>query len=366
MTRVRDLVSYMETLAPHNYAEEWDNVGLQVGKLDNEVKKVFLALTPSEKVLRNAQAKKADMIITHHPLFFKGIKHLSDELPLGKMVYTLIEQKMTLYSAHTNLDVAPGGVNDILGEYLGVDNMAVLKETYREKMYKMVVFVPSTHIMQVKEALFDEGAGNLGNYSECSWQVSGEMTYKANTFAKPFLGKREERYHTDEYRLEVLVRGSLLSKVIEVLNLVHPYENIAYDIFEQAHLGISYGLGRIGKLKQPMNFSNYVQTLVEKFNLEKVKVVGEDKKIETVAFCGGSGAEFIRLAKSRGADCYLTGDLKYHDGQLAEELGLNLVDLTHFASEKIVMHGLKRKLEGKFLDIDVYIDEEENDFFYWL
>ena len=366
MTRVRDLVSYMETLAPDNYAEEWDNVGLQVGKLDSEVKKVFLALTPSEKVLRNAQEKQVDMIVTHHPLFFKGFKHLRDDVPLGKVVYTLIEQKIALYSAHTNLDVAPDGVNDILGEYLGVEDMAVLKETYREKMYKMVVFVPNTHLTKVKEALFDEGAGNLGNYSECSWQVSGEMTYKANTFAKPFLGKRNERYHADENRLEVLVRGSLLSKVIETLNLVHPYEHIAYDIFEQAHLGISYGLGRIGRLKQPMNFKDYVQILADRFGLEKIKVVGENKRIETIAFCGGSGAEFIRLAKSQGADCYLTGDLKYHDGQLAEELGLNLIDLTHFASEKIVMDGLKRKLEEKFLDIDVYIDEDERDFFYWL
>ena len=154
-------------------------------------------------------------------------------------------------------------------------------------------------VCQKKEALFDEGAGNLGNYSECSWQVSGEMTYKANTFAKPFLGKRNERYHADENRLEVLVRGSLLSKVIETLNLVHPYEHIAYDIFEQAHLGISYGLGRIGRLKQPMNFKDYVQILADRFGLEKIKVVGENKRIETIAFCGGSGAEFIRLAKSQ-------------------------------------------------------------------
>ena len=115
-----------------------------------------------------------------------------------------------------------------------------------------------------------------------------------------------------------------------------------------------------------MNFKDYVQILADRFGLEKIKVVGENKRIETIAFCGGSGAEFIRLAKSQGADCYLTGDLKYHDGQLAEELGLNLIDLTHFASEKIVMDGLKRKLEEKFLDIDVYIDEDERDFFYWL
>lgn len=366
MTRVRDLVSYMETLAPYHYAEAWDNVGLQVGKLDSKVKKVVLALTPSESVLRHAQEKQVDMIITHHPLFFKGIKHLRDNTPLGQMVYTLIEQKIALYSAHTNLDVAPDGVNDILGEYLGVNNMSVLKETYREKIYKLVVFVPNTHLKQVKEALFDQGAGNLGNYSECSWKVSGEMTYKANMFAKPFLGKKEERYHANEDRLEVLVKESLLFKVIETLTIVHPYEHVAYDVFEQAHAGIGYGLGRIGKLKQPMNFKEYVQSLSDRFNLDKIKVVGENKRIETIAFCGGSGAEFIRLAKKQGADCYLTGDLKYHDGQLAEELGLNLIDLTHFASEKIVMYGLKRKLEKNFENIAVDIDEEERDFFYWI
>lgn len=365
MIELKQIVSALEKFAPSVYKEDWDNVGLQVGKPDKEVKTVFLALTPSQDVLLRAKEKKADLVICHHPLIFKGLKSVTTGSALGKAIYTLIENDMAFFCAHTNFDACEGGVNDILATYLGVETEAYLEKVYQETYYKLIVYVPSRHFEAVREALFLEGAGKLGEYSECSWKTYGEGSFKPSEKAKPFVCSEDgERHYEAEVRFEVIVPKTLKNKVLTALLKSHPYETPAYDLYLLEGVGRSYGIGKIGTLSQTMDFEAFALFVKEKLGLSQIKVVGDDKMISRVAFCGGSGASFINKAASLGADCYLTGDLKYHDGQLARELGLNLIDITHFSGEKIAMEGLKNYLEQTFPSLFIELDTEEKDFFY--
>lgn len=365
MVKLQDVVEALDRFAPPYYKEDWDNVGLHVGRMEKEVKKVFFALTPTQDVLLRAKAAKMDLVITHHPLIFKGLKALTNQTAEGRAIYTLIENDMALFCAHTNFDATEGGVNDILARYLKVTPEGYLEKVYQETYYKLVVYVPSSHFEVVREALFSEGAGKLGEYSECSWKTYGEGSFRPSEKAKPFVASEEgERHYEAEVRFEVLVGERVLKKVIEALLKNHPYEVPAYDLYKLEGLGQSYGIGKIGSLLEPMGFSAYASFVKESLGLSSLKVVGEDKQISRVAFCGGSGASFIKKAASLGADCYLTGDLKYHDAQLAQELGLNLIDITHFNGEKIAMEGLKAYLKATFKSLELVIDTEEKDFFY--
>lgn len=365
MVKLKDIVTSLESFARPEYKEDWDNVGLQVGKKDKSIEKVFFALTPSEDVILRAKAQKADLVITHHPLIFKGISAITTQSALGKSIYTLIENEMALFCAHTNFDACEGGVNDLLAEKLEVKTKGYLEKVYQESYYKLIVYVPSSHFESVREGLFSAGAGELGEYSECSWKTYGEGSFKPSDKAKPFVSSLDgKRHYEPEVRFEVLVHQEKLDTVLKTLLEVHPYETPAYDLYKLERLGKSYGIGRIGTLEKKMCFSEYTKLVKARLGLSQVKVVGEDRELIRIAFCGGSGASFIKTAKALGADCYLTGDLKYHDAQMAKELGLNLIDITHFSGEKIAMEGLKRYLKEEFPSLDCILDTEESDFFY--
>ncbi len=354
---VHKIMGIVEELAPGRLAESWDNVGLQLGSATNKVNKVFLALDLSDSVLTEAIGWGADLIITHHPVIFQGITHLRTDLPLGRRLAKLIQNDINVYVAHTNLDIAENGLNDLLARQLGLESVSVLKVNGHQEYYKLVVFVPEGYQDEVLEAISKVGAGWIGNYSHCSFQAPGTGTFKGETGINPFIGKPGELEKAKELRLETIVPKENLSLVLRAMLEVHPYEEVAYDLYPLANTGPAYGLGRIGTLSQEMTLKDFAEVVKGRLNVSQVRVWGElNREIKTVGLCGGAGAELITTAAFRGADVFLSADIKYHDGQKAADAGMAVIDAGHFSTERPVIpylaeyikYRLKDEVEVKF------------------
>jgi len=361
----------VEQLAPKQLAEDWDNVGLQIGNPAAEVKKVLLTLDLDEHVLTEAKEKQVQLIITHHPVLFKGIKNINFTTVQGRLIKELIKNDITVYSAHTNLDSATGGVNDVLAEKLELQNTEVLVVNGRQKFCKLVVFVPVNYQAVVGQALGQAGAGWIGNYSDCTFRTNGIGTFRPLSGSNPFIGKTNELETVQEVRLETNVPAEKLSAVIETMLGVHPYEEVDYDIYPLNNTGAAHGLGRIGQLPMELNFSDFLQQVRNALNLPMVKAGGQlDKRIKTVALCGGSAGDFWPTALAKGADVYLSGDIKYHTAQDMVNNGLAFVDAGHYHSEVPVVerlyHHLKKIMRQENLAVELYVAQTSTDpFIYW-
>ena len=345
VTKVSDICEVMEKLAPPKLAEEWDNVGLMLGSTDWPADKVMLALDLTEEVANQAYAQKADMIITHHPFFFSPVKKLVYNEGKNALVYELIRNKIAVYSAHTNLDSAKGGVNDVLADILGLRQTEMLKPVFGDKYYKLVVFVPPTHIDDVLAALSRAGVGHIGNYADCAYVMGGEGQFRPLPGSNPFLGQQGILEKTREKRIEILLKKSELKAAIVALLEAHPYEEPAYDILETVNERPEFGLGRIGFLEKPFSMGEFVNAVKKALAIDHVIVADAGKPVYKVAVCGGSGTDFIGEAVKAGADTFVTGDVKYHVAQEALNAGLNLIDAGHQASEMPVLMKLQKELE---------------------
>ncbi|MDD4844328.1 MAG: Nif3-like dinuclear metal center hexameric protein [Anaerotignum sp.] len=347
LVRVKDIVAFVEGIAPPELAESWDNTGLAVGDPEHPVKKVLVALDVIDAVVEEAVEIGADLILTHHPmLLFRKINSITKKDALGKRIYKLIENEVAALSAHTNLDVAKGGTNDVLAEIIGLTKVEILEETFSEALKKIVVYVPNSHLDVVREAMCNADGGQIGGYSHCTFQTAGEGTFVPLEGTSPYIGTEGLLEKTAEVRLETIAPVGKVGKIIEAVKAVHPYEEVAYDIYPVEQKGKKEGIGRIGDLKQPMIFSDFALLLKEKLGLNGIlRLVGDSKKeIQRVGLCTGSGVEFMETAKKQGADLYLTGDLKFHEAQKALEMGLCVGDITHYASEVIIVPVLQKAL----------------------
>ncbi len=358
----REIIKELETFAPKQLAEDWDNVGLTVGDKNKAVNKILVALDVIPDVIQEAIDMGADMIVTHHPMIlFQKIKNIQADDMLGKKIYALIQNGISAYCAHTNLDIAFGGTNDTLAALAGLENIEILEQTNAESLKKIVVYIPKGHENAVREAMCNAGAGFIGKYSDCTFSTEGTGTFLPREGTKPFLGEQGTLERVEEVRLETIAPQNKVSAVIEAMKKAHPYEEPAYDIYAVEQCGKRYGIGRIGTLKQPMSFEEYSLFLKDKLQLDAIRIVGKkDKKIKTVALCTGSGVEFMEQAKKMGADAYLTGDMKFHEAQRALELELCVADVTHYASEVLVVPILKQFLEQKSLQNDWNIEVVES------
>lgn len=333
-----DIVAAIEKLAPNHLAEAWDNIGLLVGNPDQDIHKVILALDVTDEVVSQAVEVGADMIVAHHPIIFKGISHIRTDLPLGNLLANLLKHEIAVYAAHTNLDSAPGGVNDVLAQKFNLQEATPLTTVYKEKLYKVIVFVPVTHVEDVRMAMTEAGAGHIGNYSHCTFQTQGLGTFLPLAETTPFIGEQGKLEYVDEYRLETIVPASQRSKVIAAMVAAHPYEEVAYDEYTLENTGFSYGLGRIGHLITPIPLLEFIEKVKKTLNTQSIKVAGSTKAvISKVAVCGGSGAGLIKNAIKAGADVLITGDVKYHEAQQAVAEGLIVIDAGHFATEQPVI-----------------------------
>ncbi|MCM2264862.1 MAG: Nif3-like dinuclear metal center hexameric protein [Desulfuromonadales bacterium] len=363
--RVQDLLGLLHGLYPPDLAEEWDNVGLQVGDPAATVERLMVALDPSTAALTAASEQGAQLLVTHHPLLFKPLRRLTPDDPVGRVIWQAVRGGMAIVAAHTNLDVAADGLNRWLAERLALTDAEPLQPVTGQ-LLKLVVFVPFDHVGPVTEALFAAGAGHIGGYDQCSFRTSGIGTFRPGPGTAPFIGETGRREQVEEVRLETIVPQRRLSRVLEKMIKAHPYEEVAYDLVPLANQLPGVGLGRIGRLTAAQSLGEFAEGVKAALDCQSVRLVGApERTVGKVAVCGGSGAGLIHEAKRQGADVLVTGDVKYHEARLAEELDLALLDAGHFATERLAVSELAARLgkeaAGRGWSLDVLIHDGEHD-----
>ncbi|MFG6114308.1 Nif3-like dinuclear metal center hexameric protein [Halobacillus sp. MO56] len=356
-----EVIRVFEQMSPKHLAFDWDKVGLQIGTLNKPVKNIMVTLDVLENVVDEAVEKQVDLIISHHPVIFKPLNQINPDTPKGRVIQKLIKHEITVYAAHTNLDIAEGGVNDALAQALELSETKPLLETGKDKLVKLIVFVPEDHAEQLRHAMHDAGAGHIGDYSNVSFSMPGKGRFMPTEDADPFLGKSGEMEIVDEQRVEFLLPHSKLSNVLKAMQEAHPYEEVAYDVYTLQNEGDSYGIGRIGTLNEEMTLRSFCGHIKKNLDVPNLRVIGDlEESVQTVAILGGSGEKYIYDAKRQGADVYLTGDMTFHPAQEAEEIGLKVVDPGHHV-EKVMKIAVKtyldEKLNQKEDKLNVYISE---------
>ncbi|WP_054956648.1 Nif3-like dinuclear metal center hexameric protein [Paenibacillus dakarensis] len=347
LAKGQTVIQYMEQLAPKHVAMPDDRIGLQLGTLNKEIKTVLIALDVNEEVVEEAIELGADLIIAHHAIIYRPLKQLQTDSPMGKVYEKLIKNDIAVYISHTNLDVTEGGMNDWMAEALGITNTLPIHDVHTEQLSKLVVFVPKSHHQEVLDAVLNAGAGSIGNYSHCSFNVEGFGTFVPGEGTDPFLGKQGKMERADEVRIETVVPQNIRSRVIQAMLKAHPYEEVAYDLYPMDLKGRSLGLGRIGKLSEPVTLAALVDVVKEKLEVPHVRVVGDlDRMVKKAAVIGGSGGSFMNTVLFKGADVLITGDIDYHTAQDALAAGLAIIDPGHNA-EKIMKLKVAEWMEGK-------------------
>jgi dinuclear metal center YbgI/SA1388 family protein len=350
--KVRDVIRWLEELAPLHLAEEWDNPGLQLGDPGDLVKGITVSLDFTAEVLSEGLEEGVNLFVTHHPLFFRPLTELSWDAPQGRLIKEAAAAGVSVYALHTNLDNARGGLNCWLAEELGLQQVRPFGKT--DPLEKLVVFVPQDHAGEVMNALAEAGAGHIGQYSHCTFQALGKGTFKPLTGAKPYIGKVDEIEEVDEVRLETIIPRSLRAKVVKAMLAAHPYEEVAYDLYPLSNPGVRGGPGRLGSLPEPIPLEELAAKVKGRLGGRSVRVSGElAQKVGKVALCGGSGGGLVSLAADLGAQVYICGDLKYHDFLLGQSLGLALIDAGHYWTELVAVAGVARFLEEKLAEAGV-------------
>ncbi len=345
--RLHDLVGWLNRNYPQNLAEDWDNVGLQVGDLNHEITKTMVALEPTEQTVKHAINHHCQLLITHHPLLFKPLKKISKNDETGRILFDAIQNNLAIISAHTNLDHAADGLNDWLAEKLGLCDAGPLLRPRGGDLIKLVVYVPQEHTESVAEALFKGGAGHIGGYDHCSFRCNGTGTFRPASDSEPFIGHAGEDTKVHEDRLETIVPRHRLAAVLQRMEKAHPYEEVAYDLIPLENHRQDIGLGRIGRLDESLSLEQLARHCKDQLGVTTLRMVAPAQlsPLKKVAVCGGSGASLIHEAARQGADVLITGDIKYHEAMTARSLGLALIDAGHFATEHLMAPALARRLE---------------------
>lgn len=357
------VIDYLERDFSPALAESWDNTGLQLGRSDKEIKRICVALDVTEEVIKEAVAKEADMLLTHHPLLFKGIKRICDKDFMGRRILSLIQADMVCYAMHTNYDVCR--MAELSSEKLLLKDTEVLEVTGEEKLYKFVVYTPKGYEETVREAICRAGAGCIGNYSDCTFRTPGTGTFLPGPKTNPFLGSLGELSQAEEYRLETVVPEKMLSKVIAAMKEAHPYEEPAYDVFLLSIEGRKVGIGRTGFLQESMTVNEQAEFVKKQFGLEQVSVCGSlSDEVSRVSVSTGSGKSMIGAALSQGAQVLVTGDIDHHTALDARAAGLTIIDAGHFGTEKMFMEDMKEYIRTHFSDIEVFCAGQRNTFCY--
>lgn len=349
----REIIRLMEKLAPTKYALEWDNVGLLVGRDNKDVKTVMVALDSSMAVIEEAVKNNVDMLITHHPLIFSPIKRVNFNDPIGKKIFLLANNDISYYAAHTNLDVAV--MADMAGKMFGLTNTNPLEESYGENIYKISVFVPVSHALKVRDAMTREGAGYIGGYSHCTFMGEGKGSFKALDGSEPYVGMINELTTVDETKIESVVREENLDRVIKAMLKVHPYEEVAYDVYKLENKIDERGIGIRGYINNDATLEEFAEFVKDKLDADTVKICGNPrKKVVTVAISPGAGKSVIKHALKAKVDVLITGDIDHHTALDAWEAGLAIIDAGHFMTEHFVVDYLR-----DYLINSVYSSDED-------
>jgi dinuclear metal center YbgI/SA1388 family protein len=338
-----EIIQLFEQFSPKGLAMEGDKVGLQIGRLNKKVERVLVTLDVLENVIDEAIKKDVQLIIAHHPPIYRPLKNVITDTTQGRMIEKLLRNDIAVYAAHTNLDVATGGVNDLLAEALEIQNPEVLVPTFETALKKIVVFVPAESAETVRKALGDAGAGFIGNYSHCTFSANGTGRFLPGDQTKPYVGQPGVMETVAEVRIETIVPEIQVKKVLTAMLKVHPYEEPAFDVYPVENKGEVLGLGRIGTVDE-MTLAEFAEKIKKVLEVDRVRVVGNlESKVKKVAVLGGDGNKYFSQAKFKGADVYVTGDIYYHTAHDAMMQGLNMIDPGHNV-EKVMKKGVAHTL----------------------
>ena len=355
--KIKQLLTILEEMAPLAYAEDFDNVGLLIGNQENEVSGILVCHDALESVLDEAIAKKCNFVVCFHPIIFSGLKKITGKNYVEKSIIKAIKNDIAIYAVHTALDNHKNGVNKIFSDAIGLTNTKILvpKQNF---IQKLVTYTVPENVEKVRNALFEAGAGTIGNYDNCSFNSTGFSTYKGNENSNPVVGTKGELTQTDEIKIEVVYEKHLQSKILKALFTNHVYEEVAYEIYDIQNTHQNIGLGMIGELYSPMSETDFLSMVKTKMKCGSIRHSAFlNKSIQKVAVLGGSGSFAIQNAIRLGADVFLTADLKYHNFYEAENQ-LLLADIGHYESERFTKNYIVDFLKEKITNFAVVLSEE--------
>ena len=356
--RISDIEHIVEAWAPHWTAWERDNVGLQVGDPGRTVRTVGVALEVTDRVIAEAVRRNADLLVTHHPLMFRPPRTLTPGSSTGRLALECAERKIAVYSAHTNLDVTRDGVSFALSKTLGLRDIRFLAPL-EGVLAKIAVFVPPGHEEDVLRAFASAGAGEIGNYTHCSFRTPGVGTFLPTRQADPFMGTRGSLESTEELRIEAIVPRARVRETVERVRAVHQYEEMAYDVYPVDTPEAGYGMGAVGMLPHPQTLGAFLRSVQRHLKADSVRFCGDAHRIvQRVAVCGGSGSDLITAAAKSGADVFVTADVTYHTWHDVPA-SMALIDAGHWETEHVILEPLARRLRESAAErherLNVYI-----------
>lgn len=345
--KLSQLSNFLESIASLSYQEDYDNSGIIVGNPQQEIKQALISLDCTEEVVEEAIQTGCDLIISHHPIVFRGLKKLNGETYIERVVLKAIKHDIALYAIHTNFDHVLQGVNAKLCEKIGVSEYRILSPK-KNLLKKLITFCPESHAEKVRNSLFNAGAGHIGNYSDCSFSAQGIGTFKGNEQSNAFVGEKGHLHQEAEIRIETIYPIYLENILLQALRKAHPYEEIAYDLLALDNELTQVGAGMIGTLAQPMSEKAFLQQVKKQLNTQVIRHTAfRNKEIQKVAVCGGSGSFLLPQAIRAGADIFITADYKYHDFFDAEGR-IVIADVGHFESEQFTQELLQEIITKKF------------------
>jgi len=354
--KIKDIINELEQFAPLTLQESYDNAGLLIGDAGNDCTGALITLDVTENVLEETISKKFNLIISHHPLIFGGLKKITGTNATERITMKAIRNDIAIYAIHTNLDNIIGGVNAMICEKIGLKQVKPLVPGQKQ-LRKLITYCPVDQADKVRSAIFEAGAGHIGNYDSCSFNSEGTGTFKALEGANPFVGQLNELHRESEIRIESIFPFYLENKIVQALLSAHPYEEVAYDIYTLENKNLQTGAGMKGILEHPLPKMAFLQLLKEQFKTGTIRYSDfKDKPIRSVAVCGGAGSFLIQKALSAGVDAFITGDIKYHDFFIPEGRIL-LADIGHYESEQYTKELLFNQITKIFPTFAVRIAE---------
>ena len=356
MTLIKEVIQVLEQLAPSAYQESYDNAGLIVGSGQIEVTGVLLTLDVTEEVIAEAIERNCNLVVAHHPIVFKGLKKLNGKNYVERTVLKAIKNDIAIYATHTNLDHVTNGVNWQIANLLGLQNIRVLAPK-RQVLSKLTFFSPVENTQSILNALHEAGAGNIGNYSNCSFRTEGTGTFMPNSAANPVIGESGKQEEVREHRAELIFPAHLEFAILSTLKMAHPYEEVAYYLQSLENENQEVGAGAYGELPEPLETEAFLRLLKERMQLNVIKHTKPVREtIQRIAVCGGAGSFLLPNAVRADADVFVTADYKYHEFFDAEN-SIMICDIGHYESEVFTKNLLYNYLSGKFPNFALCLSE---------
>lgn len=345
--KIADITNYLESIAPLAYQEDYDNSGLLIGSSEFEISSVLIALDCTEDIVDEAISIGCNFIVCHHPIIFRGLKNINGKNDIERAIIKAIKNDIAIYAIHTNLDNVHVGVNKKIADKIGLQHVRILSPK-NQLLKKIATYVPIDQLEKLKNSLFEAGAGNIGNYDQCSFSVEGIGTFRGNEQSDPYVGLKGEQHNEKEQKLEVVFPTHLQQNILSALIKNHPYEEVAYDIYSIENFYDRVGAGMIGELPSPLTPNDFLQHLKSSMNLKSIRYTESfQTKIKTVAICGGAGSFLLKTALTQKADAFVSADFKYHEFFDADKR-LMIADIGHYESEFFTKELLRDLILEKF------------------